>query len=62
MLIALGAVEAKSPTAPVHRIMSANIRITGLAADEVDGRRWDDRKEYMIEVIRRHKPDVVMMQ
>lgn len=62
MLIALGAVEAKRPTAPVHRIMSANIRITGLAADDVDGRRWDDRKEYLIEVIRNHRPDVVMMQ
>ena len=42
--------------------MSANIRITGLAEDEVDGRRWDDRKDYMIEVIRSYKPDVVMMQ
>ena len=42
--------------------MSANIRITGLAEDEVDGRRWDDRKDYMIDVIRSYKPDVVMMQ
>lgn len=61
-VMTLGVVGAKTPTAPVHRIMSANIRITGLPADEVDGRRWDDRKEYMIEVIRRQKPDVVMMQ
>ena len=45
-----------------HRVMSANIRITGLEADEVDGRRWDDRKQYMIEVIRSYNPDVVMMQ
>ncbi|MBQ2993616.1 MAG: endonuclease/exonuclease/phosphatase family protein [Alistipes sp.] len=61
-LVAFGAVEAKRPTASVHRVMSCNIRITGLPADEVDGRRWDDRKEYMIEVIRRQRPDVVMMQ
>ncbi|MBQ9138729.1 MAG: endonuclease/exonuclease/phosphatase family protein [Alistipes sp.] len=51
---------AKKPAE--HRIMSANIRITGLEADEVDGRRWDDRKRYMIDIIRSYKPDVVMMQ
>ena len=28
-----------------HSVMSCNIRITGLPADEVDGRRWDDRKD-----------------
>ena len=61
-LVAFGAVEAKRPTAPVHRVMSCNIRITGLPADEVEGRRWDDRKAYMIDVIRHQKPDVVMMQ
>ena len=57
-----GICTAKQPQLPEHRVMSANIRITGLAEDEVDGRRWDDRKDYMIDVIRSYKPDVVMMQ
>jgi cysteine desulfurase/selenocysteine lyase len=35
-LVAFGAVEAKRPSAPVHRVMSCNIRITGLPADEVE--------------------------
>ena len=52
----------RSSDSTTHRVMSANIRITGLEADEVDGRRWDDRKHYMIEVIRSYNPDVVMMQ
>lgn len=59
-LITFGATEAKNP--PVHRVMSANIRITGLEADNVANRHWDDRKEYMVDVIRSYKPDVVMMQ
>ena len=59
-LVTFGATEAKNP--PVHRVMSANIRITGLEADNVANRHWDDRKEYMVDVIRSYKPDVVMMQ
>ena len=54
--------QSDSPQSAVHRVMSANIRVTGLEADEVDGRRWDDRKQYMIDVIRSYTPDVVMMQ
>ena len=61
-LMLTGVVEARKPHNPVHRVMSCNIRITGLPADEIDGRRWDERKKYMIEVIRKQKPDVVMMK
>jgi endonuclease/exonuclease/phosphatase family metal-dependent hydrolase len=42
--------------------MSANIRITGLDADKNTIHEWDNRKEFMIDVIRSHKPDVIMMQ
>ena len=60
MFLVVGCQRTSDST--THRVMSANIRITGLEADEVDGRRWDDRKHYMIEVIRSYNPDVVMMQ
>ena len=46
----------------LHRVMTCNIRITGLPADERDGVRWDDRKEVMIDCIRRYDPDIIMMQ
>lgn len=46
----------------IHRVMTCNIRITGLPADEKDGLRWDDRKEAMIESIRKYDPDIIMMQ
>ena len=59
-LVTFGATEAKNP--PVHRVMSANIRITGLDADKNTIHEWDNRKEFMIDVIRSHKPDVIMMQ
>ena len=58
----LGVAEAKKPATPIHRVMSANIRITGLADDANTPNEWDNRKEYMIDVIRSYKPDVVMMQ
>ncbi|MBQ6583717.1 MAG: endonuclease/exonuclease/phosphatase family protein [Alistipes sp.] len=57
-----GVAEAKKPATPIHRVMSANIRITGLADDANTPNEWDNRKEYMIDVIRSYKPDVVMMQ
>lgn len=59
-LVTFGAMEAKNP--PVHRVMSANIRVTGLDADKNTIHEWDNRKDYMIDVIRSYKPDVVMMQ
>ena len=45
-----------------HNVMSCNIRITGLPADEVDGRRWDDRKDICLKVIKSRKPDIICMQ
>ena len=45
-----------------HRVMSANIRITGLEQDAGTVNEWNNRKEYMIEVIRSYNPDVIMMQ
>ena len=45
-----------------HSVMSCNIRITGLPADEVDGRRWDDRKDICLKVIKSRKPDIICMQ
>ena len=45
-----------------HNVMSCNIRITGLPADEVDGRRWDDRKDVCLKVIKSRKPDIICMQ
>ena len=45
-----------------HNVMSCNIRITGLEADEVDGRRWDDRKDVCLSVIKSRKPDIICMQ
>ena len=52
----------KSSDSTLHRVMSANIRITGLEADAGTVNEWDSRKEYMIDVIRSYSPDVVMMQ
>lgn len=46
----------------IHRVMSANIRITGLEQDAGTVNEWDNRKEYMIEVIRSYSPDIIMMQ
>ncbi|MCH5173177.1 MAG: endonuclease/exonuclease/phosphatase family protein [Bacteroidales bacterium] len=45
-----------------HNVMTCNIRITGLDADEVDGRRWDDRKDVCLKVIKSRKPDIICMQ
>ena len=52
----------KSSDSTLHRVMSANIRITGLEADAGTVNEWDSRKEYMIEVIRSYTPDIIMMQ
>ena len=45
-----------------HNVMTCNIRIAGLDADEVDGRRWDDRKDICLQVIKSRKPDIICMQ
>lgn len=44
------------------RVMSCNVRVTGLEADDVPLRRWDDRKEYLVECIVCRRPDIVCMQ
>lgn len=63
LLLVLGfGAEAKKPQNHIHRVMSANIRITGLDADKNTPNEWNNRKEYMIDVIRSYKPDVIMMQ
>jgi endonuclease/exonuclease/phosphatase family metal-dependent hydrolase len=44
------------------RVMSCNIRVTGLPEDEVDGRRWEERRDVCVEIIRSHNPDIICMQ
>jgi endonuclease/exonuclease/phosphatase family metal-dependent hydrolase len=44
------------------RVISCNIRVTGLPEDEVAGRRWEDRREVLVEVIRSRKPDIICTQ
>lgn len=46
----------------VHRIMTCNIRITGLPADEQPGRRWEERRQSLIKTLRAHDPDIIAMQ
>lgn len=46
----------------IHRVMTANIRVTGLPADEQPGLRWDDRKDLMISLMRKYNPDIIQMQ
>ncbi len=60
-LLAAYTAVAKAPET-THRVMSCNIRIAGLEADEIDGRRWDDRKEICLKTIKSRKPDIVCMQ
>ncbi len=45
-----------------HNVMSCNIRIACLENDDVDGRRWDDRKDVCLKVIKSNKPDIICMQ
>ncbi len=55
--------EARKPAGEAKiRVMSCNVRVTGLEADEVPLRRWDDRKEYMTECILKQRPDIICMQ
>ena len=61
LAVALSCQSAKDENT-IHRVMSANIRITGLEPDAGTVNEWDNRKEYMIEVIRSYNPDVIMMQ
>lgn len=62
------AMAAKAPknamtSAPAeHRVMTCNIRITGLEADEKPGLRWDDRRDVCLGVILSRKPDIICMQ
>lgn len=59
-VLVFGSSVAKDNT--LHRVMTCNIRVTGLPADEVDGRRWDERKQTTIQCIKKYNPDIVMMQ
>ena len=45
-----------------HTVMTANIRVTGLEADDQPGLRWDDRKAICRDVILSRKPDIICMQ
>ena len=63
LIIALSLISWSFASAQsTHNVMSCNIRITGLPADEVDGRRWDDRKDICLKVIKSRKPDIICMQ
>lgn len=46
----------------IHRIMTVNIRVTGLPEDEKPGLRWSERKDVCVEAIKREKPDIVCAQ
>ena len=46
-----------------HRIMTCNIRVTGLEADMgKPGRPWEERKEVCRAVIAKQRPDIICMQ
>ncbi len=45
-----------------HTIMTANVRVTGLEADEKPGLRWSERRDACIEAVKREKPDIVCTQ
>lgn len=47
----------------IHRIMSCNIRIAGLEADDtIPGRKWEDRRDVMLKVIESRNPDIICTQ
>ena len=61
LLVPSSAIGAKDRN--VHRVMTCNIRVTGLEADEGwPGRPWDERKDVCLEVIRSYAPDIICMQ
>ena len=46
-----------------HRVMTCNIRITGLEADAgKPGRPWEERRDLCADVIRSYNPDIICMQ
>lgn len=57
--MATGQTAPADRVAPVVRVMSFNIRY-GKAADGEN--RWENRRDLVIEVIRRHQPDLVGLQ
>ena len=61
LLCCLGSVFAKGSD-QIHRIMTVNIRVTGLPEDEKSGLRWSDRRDVCVEAIKREKPDIVCAQ
>lgn len=44
------------------RVMTCNVRVTGLPEDEQPGRKWESRRDVCREVIRSYKPDIICMQ
>ena len=44
------------------RVMTCNVRITGLPEDDTAGRRWEDRRDACLKAIRMYRPDVICMQ
>lgn len=47
---------------PATRVMTCNVRITGLPEDETAGRRWEDCRDACLKAIRMYRPDVICMQ
>lgn len=45
-----------------HRVMSCNIRITGLDADKDTPGQWESRRDVCRDVILAQKPDIICMQ
>jgi endonuclease/exonuclease/phosphatase family metal-dependent hydrolase len=60
------AATAKIVRAPqekgTHRVLTCNIRITGLSEDENTPGQWENRKEVCRDVILSQKPDIICMQ
>lgn len=60
LIAAIAPASAKKEV--THKIITANVRITGLPADDVDGIRWEDRRETCKKVILASKPDIICLQ
>ncbi|MCR5003715.1 MAG: endonuclease/exonuclease/phosphatase family protein [Bacteroidales bacterium] len=45
-----------------HKVMTCNVRVANIPEDDVDGKRWDDRKDYCLKTILKRNPDIICMQ
>ena len=62
LLLALTAVSAKK-AADEYKIMTCNIRITGLEADAPYAERvWENRRDLCVNTILKRKPDFFCLQ